>query len=299
MGPIDDTSQDAKTDHPTPAADAFELFIAIVLGLGAIGAAWAAFQSDLWGGNQATAYSEAANAMSEAAAVASEAGTDFTEASQTANRDSDLDVQITRLLFEAEKHHTRTLAKAKTEEEKEDANADYTEQKDLAKYLYTSQMSETALKYLGLGSKASADDVSDEELKAASEKSLDEPYYKELYATSEQQYDASRALQSKAKKKFAEGMICNYKADLLAFTGVLYTVCLFLGGIALVFKTRVRWLFAAFSFLMLTGASIHLGKNEWSKLEAPDIADLEVGTAAPSASSAPGAAPAPSGSVTR
>lgn len=253
------------------SVDLFELIVAIVLGLGALGGAWASFQSGLWGGNQATAYGEAANMMAQAAAVASEAGTDSTEASQTANRDADLDVQITRLLWEAEKQHARAMAKAKSPEDKESADDELTDQKDLAKYLYASQMSEEALKYLGLEGKDDPEKISDAELKAASEKSIGEEYYKELYAPSEAKYEESRKIQADAKKKFAEGMMCNYKGDLLSFTGVLYTVCLFLAGIALVFKSKVRWVFGGLSVVMLLSSTAHLVSNEWTKSDPPNL----------------------------
>lgn len=284
---------DKGSEDKSSGIDLFELVTAIVLGLGALGGAWAGFQSGLWGGNQATSYAEAASMMAQAASVASEAGTDSTEASQTANRDADIDVQVTRLLFEAEKQFIRAAAKAKTDEERKAAKDEVDEQRSLAKYLYVSQMSDTALKFLGLGHKERAEDITDEELAAAAGKSLDEKYYHEIYASSEGQYEAGRTLQTTARKKFNEGMVANYKGDLHAFTGVLYTVCLFLAGIGLVFKSRVRWVFGGLAIVMLGASTIHLFRNEWTKLEAPQI---EAAGASPAASGS-ASAPAPAHSA--
>lgn len=40
--------------------DSFELAVAILLGLAAIGAAWSSYQSSMWGGKSIEAYGEAA-----------------------------------------------------------------------------------------------------------------------------------------------------------------------------------------------------------------------------------------------
>lgn len=267
------------SDDGEKGIDIFELITALVLGLGAIGGAWAGFQSGLWGGNQATAYSEAGNMMAEAAAIASEAGTEATEASQTANRDADIDVQAKRLMFDAAK-----LADSAERDPK--LAAELQHMLLVAKYLYAEQLSEDAYKFLGLPDVESFDEITDEQLIAVTEKGLDDKYFDAIYKPSEEAYERADAMTVAAKKKFAEGQLFNYQGDLHAFTGVLYTVVMFLAGIGLVFKTKVRWAFGGLAILGLVFSTIDLAKNPWTKLEAPAPAPAE------SAEAEPGDAPA-------
>lgn len=271
-----DDKKDEKDDDKEKPFDVFELIVAIILGLGAIGGAWAGYQSALWGGNQATAYAEAANMMSEASAIVTEAATQSNDASMTANRDADIDLQVKRLLYEVhDSKDEATLLKAK----------------ELAKWLYSEQLSEDGRKFIGLAGKDDIEEISDAELAAAIEKPMGDKYFDSLYAPSLAEYDRAEQKQIEAKRKFLEGQVANYNGDLLELTGVLYTLVMFLAGLALVFKTKARWGFGVLSIVALIGSTVYLVKNPWTKLEAPDLTDP---AAAASASAGASAAPAPS-----
>lgn len=254
--------------------DPFELVTAIVIGLGAIGGAWASFQSGLWGGNQATAYGEAGNMMSEAAAIVTQAANKASEASMQGNRDADIDLQVKRLVFEGQQAGDAELNKRNLL---------------LAKYLYQDQLSDEANDYLGLPDKPKFEDITDEELLAANKKSLDDKYFDDLYDESEKEYERAAKKQQEARDRFFEGQQANYYGDVLGLSGVFYTVCLFLSGISLVFKSRVKWIFGGLGVLALIASSIHMIRAPWTsveapKLEAPASAKPAAGSAAPAAS---------------
>lgn len=264
--------KDDKDEKEKPF-DPFELIVAIILGLGAIGGAWASFQSALWGGNQATAYAEASNIMSEASAIVTEAATQSNDATMTANRDADIDLQVKRLLYEVhDSTDEATLKKAR----------------ELAKWLYSEQLSEEGRKFIGLAGKDDVEDITDAELAAAIERPMGEKYFDSLYAPSLAEYERAEQRQIDAKRKFLEGQQANYNGDLLEFTGVLYTLVMFLAGLALVFKTRARWGFGVLSIIALVGSTIYLVRNPWTKLEPPDMTDP---AASASASAGPSSAP--------
>ncbi len=260
--------QPSEDDAPF---DKFELISAIVLGLGALGGAWAGYQSGLWGGNQATAYAEASNMMSEAAGIYTDAATESLDASMTGNRDSDVDLQVKRLLFEAERSEDAELKKRNLH---------------TAKYLYVDQLSDDAQKYLALPKKDSFEALTDAELLAAAKKDLDDDYFDALYKDASEDYERAEARQRDAKKKFFEGQQANYYGDLLEMSGVLYSLCLFLAGIGLVFKTKARWYFLGMATVGLIGSTVHLVRNPWTSIEAPkfDEAPAPAVSATPSAS---------------
>ncbi len=63
---------------------------------------------------------------------------------------------------------------------------------------------------------------------------------------------------------FDEGRIANTNGDRFSLVGVLYAVGLFLAGVSLVFKSRVRWLFATLSLVVLLGATVLLYAVPWA-----------------------------------
>lgn len=265
-------NEPAKKEEEDKPFDPFELIVAILLGLGAIGGAWAGFQSGLWGGNQATAYAEAGNLMSEAAAIVTEAATQSNDATMTANRDADIDLQVKRAIFEAEESKDPEALKRARE---------------IGKWFYAEQLSDEAKKFIGFPNKENSEEVTDAELDAALTKELGEKYFDALYAPSLAEYEAAEKKQGEAKSKFYEGQVANYNGDLLSLTGVLYTIAMFLAGVALVFKSKVRWGFAGVAFIAVVGSTIHLVRNPWTKLEAPEPAPPSAASAAPSAAPAP------------
>ena len=287
----------SDTDDKEDGLDKFELLMAIMLGLGAIGAAWAGFQGDLWGGKQAEEYglaskemARAASTMSEASAQMGEASAKVTEATSGVSQllavhshNVNLDVQAKMHLIEGA--IARDMAKAVVPEGTpfempiETAKHFY-----VAKYLYGVQMDENY--YLALGFPAEFrgiekfENIPDDVLEAKGggeipesvvEKEIEAPMAS--IAAAEKAYENVQLKQAEAAKgqveadaHFQEGGKANTIGDNLGFTGVLYTVALFLAGIGLVFKSKVRWGFATMGFIALAFATVHLFLQTWAPL---------------------------------
>jgi len=277
--------------------DKFELLMAVMLGLGAVGAAWAGFQSDLWGGNQASEYGLASKEMARAASIMSEASSQMGEASSNVTEATSTVTQIlsvhshnTSLDIRAKEHLmegmiAKEMAKAGLAADAKPENPIETEKHYyVAKYLYGVQMDEDYYTALGFpleyrgtekfdtmpddllekfGGGEIPDTVVDKMLETstaalqAAEKSYENVQTKQAEAS---------AKQTEADKHFQEGGKANTLGDNLGFTGVLYTAALFLAGIGLVFKSKVRWGFAALGAIALVGSTIHLFMQQWAAM---------------------------------
>ncbi|MBI5488377.1 MAG: hypothetical protein HY905_13675 [Deltaproteobacteria bacterium] len=310
--------------------DLFELCSATLLGLAAIGGAWSAYQGDLWGGQSVEAYGEAATMTTQAAgeattkatSVAAEATKKMTEvsaavATQTTGisgeaavattqastefglqitvmaRDSALDIDAKKLLFEAATTRDRTTAER---------------QFTVAKYLYTQQLSDEAYQSLGLPAEFRTEDqekafeIPLEALAAAADKEVaTDAYIESMLGPAVQKFEAAETGLSegfaaatktltdgfgeaatgltdgftaanamltggfaKAGKRFDEGRDANNTGDKFGLDSIFYTVCLFLAGIALVFKTKVRWAFFAIGLTSFVGATAYLFTIPWA-----------------------------------
>ncbi|MCC6271448.1 MAG: hypothetical protein IT190_09230, partial [Microbacteriaceae bacterium] len=82
------------SDEQEKSFDIFELFTAILLGIGAVGGAFAGYQADLWGGQSVEAYGEAATMSTRASTV-------FNRDLSSVIRDLNLDVEAKKQVFEA------------------------------------------------------------------------------------------------------------------------------------------------------------------------------------------------------
>ena len=277
--------------------DRFEFAMAVMLGLGAVGGAWSSYQADLWGGKQAEEYglaskemARAASTMSEAAAVMGEASSNVTEATSGISQllsvhshNVNLDVQAKEHLIEGSV--ALEMAKVGVPEGTKVDNPVETEKHFyVAKYLYAVQMDEDY--YLAMGFPAEfrgaekfdqmPDAVLEEKGSAeipdsVVEKALEAPNTaieaaNKAYEVVAQKQGEAATKQKEADDHFQEGGRANTIGDNLGFTGVLYTVALFLAGIGLVFKTRVRWGFAGIGLLALVGATLHLFMQTWAPL---------------------------------
>jgi hypothetical protein len=215
--------------------DVFELLTAVVLGIAALGGAWAGHQSGLWGGNCQTAYGEAAN-------LTSRGGTTYQLGVMKANRDSLLDLQAKQLILEG----------MTTEDE-------VTKLKTLgvAKYLYARQMSEEGYEALKLPAEYRTKDddklmkMPEKVLEDSLENELEDEFFKKMTAPGQTLFD-------EADKKFEEGREANQIGDQFGLAVVLFTIALFFGGIALVFKSVVRWGFFGVGFLSLAMAMLFM-----------------------------------------
>ena len=134
---------------------------------------------------------------------------------------------------------------------------------EMASYLYTVQMSETGYKDLGLpmdlreGDPAKRDDIVQSMLQKALENDLGNDYVDLMLDKGEQQFVA-------ADKKFDEGRDANNTGDIFGLVGVIYAVGLFMAGLGLVFKTRLRWLFLGAGGIVFVYATIYMFRTPWA-----------------------------------
>ena len=77
---------------------------------------------------------------------------------------------------------------------------------------------------------------------------LDEEYLQKMMGVGEAAF-------AKAKARFDEGRVANSNGDKFDLVGLFYTLALFLGGLGLVFKSKVRWVFLVFGSLLIAGSS--------------------------------------------
>lgn len=224
--------------------DFFELMVAILLGIAAIGASWAGYQGELWGGNMATAYGEAA-----------------TMSTKAANLQTDAVVKIS--------NDYRIDMSAKTEVSKAhyaDSEAEIERAIENADYLYRSQMSFEAYKTLGLP-------VNKHKSQIPENKNYDDLALtkKELFTIAwehdlddddngfdEEMLEPSRKLFKQADDTFAKGKEYNDIGDKFSLVGVILTIALFFAGLALVFKSSVKWTFLGMGTLIFLGGTIYL-----------------------------------------
>ncbi|MBP6002620.1 MAG: hypothetical protein KA746_04200 [Pyrinomonadaceae bacterium] len=205
--------------------DRFEFFAAILLGLAAISTALSSFQAGMWDGKQAEAYGRA---NTEATAAAAERARATVEMS----KDAQIDITAYQLIEQGLNN---------AESNPSVSNSSF----EIASYLYTRQMSDAGYKALGLPPEAKKDSGDDEEktealkgdiLDKASNKDLvgDENYLKEMLAKSDE-------LNAQSQKTFKEGNDANDTGDKFELANVLFAVSMFFMGIALVFKTEIKW----------------------------------------------------------
>ncbi len=228
--------------------DRFEFYAAVLLGVGAILTALASFEAGLWGGIQAEAYSKA---NTEATMAASENSRAIVEMS----KDAQIDITAYRL----------------TQEGIDKADKDPVESKsafEIATYLYTRQLSDAGYKALGLPPEAKRDEGDDEEktealqgeiLDKASEKDLvgDETYQKEMLAKATE-------LNAQSQKTFKEGQEANATGDKFDLATVVFAVAMFFLGIALVFKSAIKWKILIAGGVMMAIGFVYMLTLSWT-----------------------------------
>lgn len=218
--------------------DKFELWAAVFLGITAILTALSSFQAGLWDGKQAENYGKA---NTEATAAAAERARAIVEMS----KDTQIDMMAYRLIEE---------------------NNPASDQ--MATYLYTRQLSDAGYKALGLPPEAKKDDEADDEkvealqgeiLDKAAEKDLvgNETYLNEMLAKSVE-------INARSEKTFADGNQANEISDKFDLANVIFAVSLFFMGIALVFRTDMRWKVLIFGGLLSLGAFIFMLTLKWT-----------------------------------
>lgn len=242
------------SEDNSTGTDKFEFYAALFLGIAAIFTALASFQSGLWGGIQAEAYSKA---NTEATAAASEHSRAIVEMS----KDAQIDITAYKLIQDGLNLEGSNPAAAKSSFE-------------IATYLYTRQLSDAGYKAMGLPPEAkkepvetddpAADEEQTEALKGeildkASEVDLigDANYQKEMFAKSAE-------LVEQSQKTFKEGQAANKTGDSFELATVIFAVSMFFLGIALVFRTDVRWKMLIAGGVLLAGGVIYMITLPWT-----------------------------------
>jgi hypothetical protein len=223
--------------------DRFELCAALLLGLGAVGAAVTGHQQGLWGG-------QSVEAFGDAAALTTKASTTYTDALSTYMHDMQMDVRSKELIWEANDEETQTSGGR---------------QAGMANWILLSQISDAAYLQLGLPQEtrdayANGDDnaaLTDEELLAALNTELGQEYLDEVFGPSDEEF-------ASADERFAEGQRANTIGDEFSLAGVVFTIALFFGGLALIFKTRIRWAFLGLGSVVFFGALTYLLTLTWA-----------------------------------
>lgn len=238
--------------------DFFELCAALLLGIGAIGAALAGFEANQWGSKQMEAYGESNQKMTEASR-------EYNEGMSIINAD----------------YSAVAAAKAQVIEGREAGDgATRAKHFEIASYIYTTQLSELAYKQMGLPleyyveddetaatpatpaapstpaapaatpvAEAEAEDEEAPAVTAAAVAEKDLPADL-LLATLEEELDddfidamlvKGEQMAGEAKARFEEGNKCDNIGDMFDLAGIAFTMALFFGGLALIFKTKMRW----------------------------------------------------------
>ena len=231
--------------------DRFEFFAAILLGVAAICTALSSFQAGLWDGIQADSYGKA---NTEATQAASEQA----RAVVLMSKDAQVDITAWRLIYEGN-DATNPVDKERSFE--------------IATYLYTKQMSDAGFKALGLPADARKEVVDDpntpaeEKQEALKEEILEKALESELADSEDyrkEMMSASTALSDQAAKTFKAGQDANDTGDKFELANVIFAVSLFFMGIALVFRTDIKWyVLYAGGFLTLSGL-VYMLTLQWT-----------------------------------
>jgi hypothetical protein len=229
----------ASTREPLHAR-MFEIIVAILLGAGALGGAWAGYQANQWG---ATAVEN----FGKSSTTSTRASTLYNRGVAVANRDSNLDIQAKQLVLSAV-----------TTEDPVAKERDMT----VAKYLYVRQMSQEGYQALGYPMEFRVEDdekasqIPDDVLIKGLDAELDDRYLTRVLGEGEAKF-------VEADKIFSEGQIVSARSTAFGLVAVMFTVTLFLAGIALTLKSNLRWAFATIGYGSLIAASVKLFGLPW------------------------------------
>jgi hypothetical protein len=222
--------------------DRFELAVAVLLGLAAIGAAWSSHQSSLWGGKSIETFAEAAS-------IGTKASTEHDRAEMDIAHDFECDLQAKERILQA----IETPDKSERERLIHQAS-----------YLYAVEMSEIGYAQLRLppefhteGDLKKHEGMPFEVLKKALDVKLGKEYEDAMLVKGKTVFSA-------ADKRFAEGRDAGSTGDLFDLNTVVFTVSLFFGGLGLVFKTRIRWYFLISGVLVFVCGFFYLVRTPWA-----------------------------------
>ncbi len=295
------TSTTATEEKPF---ELFELVIACLLGLAAIGAALAGIQSGQWGGKQLEAFAEANSITTKASKSYSEAVSDMNsdyavigQAKQKilegidANTEADqlrsykiasyyLTQQLDQTAYDAlklpkqEEEAAPAAAAPATAAPATDTTATETAADEEAEATDTtaSEPAAAATEAKPAARAAGEEADTEEEVEAeianvlpesvlikvlGSELHDDDTYETEMFAEGNQLF-------ADADKKFEEGRKANNNGDEFELAALYYTIALFFAGLGLVFKTKMRWGFAAAGIVVFLISTVFLFTRTWA-----------------------------------
>ncbi len=223
-----------------PKTTLFEVLVAVLLGVSAVGGGWAGYQSSQWGGTATEDYGKAAT-------TATRASTMYNHAVAIVDRDTSLDIQAKLLIVDA--------MMAKDPELKLRDNF-------VAKYLYTQQMTNEGYLQLKYPAAYHSKDpkqyekFTDEELVANIDNELDDKYRDQAMKPAQAKFE-------EADKIFEHGQQVSGTSTLFGLDGVFFTITLFLGGMSLVIKSHIKIGFMGAGFLTLAYAIVKLFMLPW------------------------------------
>ena len=228
-------------NEPAKPFDPFELAAALLLGFGAIASAVAGYQSGLWGGASVEGYGEAA-------AMTTKASTTYNDELTSYIQDAQVDVRAKEMVWEAlEIDDVDRAARLNS----------------MASWLYTSQLTDHAYAALKLPEVVvdekteEASELPVEALETALNIDLGEDYVEALFTPSSEEFEAAEA-------RFAKARTANEIGDQFSLAAVILTISLFFGGLALVFKTRVRWGFLGSGVCVLIAGVGYMATLTWA-----------------------------------
>jgi hypothetical protein len=279
---MDAEKPDKHEKEEKDSFDLFELCTAILLGFAAVGAALSGLQGDQWGGKQLEAFSEAnalttkaatqynedivwVNADYGAVAQAKDHILQARDAKDPQDRERHLEmasyIYTTQLTSKA--YHAMHLpAEYYVEDEDEaakDGNAPAakpTAAPTPAEAEDPNESGDEASEAEDPNHPTLERDIPDDVLLASLKAELDEPYIDASLADGNKMFE-------QADQRFGQGRAANDIGDKFGLAGVFYAVALFFGGLGLVFKSRVRWIFFVMGTLVFLGASLFIARLPW------------------------------------
>lgn len=236
-------------DSETKASfEIFELAAAILLGLGAIGAAVAGHQEGLWGGASVEAYGEAA-------ALTTRAATTYNDELTTYMQDLQTDSRAKELIWEGQEDNDEGSSQRKL---------------GMASWMLLARLSDPAYAELGLpeakrtahANAPTQDDANQvlldpDDFSTALLNDLGQDYIDAVFAPSQAEFDVAEA-------KFQSGRVANGNGDVFSLAGVIFTISLFFAGLSLVFKSNMRWGFFGVGAVVFAGALAYMVTLPWA-----------------------------------
>lgn len=240
---------EAKADRPH--VNWFELAVAIMLGAASVLTAVSSLQSSMWNGRMSEYYSLTNQQRTAAAAETS-------KAIVTMAKDSSVVTQALQLFLEsvaqtAEKDRLRFIAGRLLVNELSDAGYKAmefpAELRAGGKYFEPTLLTARETDQMMLLTRWN--------MGGRPQLTNNESYQKEIMAE-------SARLSDEAERSFAAGIKANENGDRFGLANVVFAISLFFNGIALVFRTKIRWVIFGGGILFLACGVVYMIVTPWT-----------------------------------